>query len=44
MHAVGQLVGLFHTLSTIVCVGLVAFTVIVIFIVVKCFSPDWDGN
>lgn len=44
MEALANLVGLFHVASAIVCVALVGLSVFVIFLLLKCFQPDWDGN
>lgn len=44
MEAVANLVGLFHAASIVVVVALVGTSILVIFLLLKCFQPDWDGN
>lgn len=44
MEAIASLVGMFHVASVAVIVALVSFAVLVIFLVLKVWQPDWDGN
>lgn len=44
MEAIGNLVGMFHTASVVVIIGLVALSVLAVFLVLKVWQPDWDGN
>jgi tetrahydromethanopterin S-methyltransferase subunit B len=44
MEAIASLVGMFHAASIAVVVGLVAFSLLAIFLLLKVWQPDWDGN
>lgn len=44
MEAIASLVGMFHAASVAVVVGLVLFAILVIFLLLKVWQPDWDGN
>jgi hypothetical protein len=44
MEAIANLVGMFHAASIAVIIGLVAFSLLAIFLVLKVWQPDWDGN
>ncbi len=44
MEAVAYLVGMFHAASLAVVIGLVAFSLLAIFLLLKVWQPDWDGN
>lgn len=44
MEAIASLVGMFHAASVVVIVALVALSLLAIFLVLKVWQPDWDGN
>jgi len=44
MEAIANLVGMFHAASIAVVAGLVAFSLLAIFLLLKVWQPDWDGN
>jgi len=44
MEAIASLVGMFHVASIVVIVVLVGFSLLAIFLLLKVWQPDWDGN
>lgn len=44
MEAISSLHGIFHAASLAVVTGLVAFSLLAIFLLLKVWKPDWDGN